>query len=77
MISYIHRLVFGPQAIIEKINLADFGVPECTRCHAHLRSGYALSLMGHLSLEHKMGEDQAIDAAIRMLELTRKRKVRS
>lgn len=70
MISYLHRLVFGIQAV-KYIHLPDHGIPECSWCHAFLRTGFALSLMGHLSQDHKMHEDAAIDTAIRMLDLVR------
>ena len=71
MISYLHRLVFGAQTVIKYIHLPDHGIPECNRCHVFLKTGFALSLMGHLSQDHKMHEDAAIDTAIRMLDLVR------
>ena len=76
MISYLHRLVFGPQTTLVKIDLALFGIADCLSCHSHLRSGFALSLMGHLSKAHKMGESEAIETAIRMLELLKVEKQR-
>lgn len=76
MISYIHRLMFGPQTTPAKIDLASFGITDCPSCHSHLRSGFALSLMSHLSKVHKMGENEAIETAIRMLELLKAEKQR-
>jgi hypothetical protein len=69
MISFIHRLVFGPKQSPQPIDLPGYGIVKCTRCHSHLRTGFALSLMGHLSTEHKMGENEAIYTAVHMLEL--------
>jgi hypothetical protein len=73
VISYLHRLVFGAHTTIsKKVDLSYFGVTNCLKCHSHLKSGFVLSLMGHLSAEHKMGEDQAIDAAIHMISLVKR-----
>jgi hypothetical protein len=69
MISMIHRWVFGVKPIMVPIDLPGHGVVNCPRCHTYLRTGFALSLMGHLERDHQMQEDVAIDTATRMLDL--------
>lgn len=54
--------------VLPKIDFPD-GVASCVSCHKYLRAGFALSLMAHLSREHQMHEDLAINTAERMLDL--------
>lgn len=60
----------------EPIDLKGHGVVDCSLCHKHLRAGFALSLMSHLTRGHKMHEDQAISTATHMLELMQQEKSR-
>lgn len=67
MLSLIRKwLAPAPQTAID---LQGYGVVDCSLCHKYLRTGFALSLMSHLSRSHDMHEDVAISTATHMLEL--------
>lgn len=69
MLSMLHRWAFGPKVPIAPIDLPGYGVIECKQCHLYLRTGFALSLIGHLERYHQMGENEAIEVGTHMLDL--------
>ncbi len=74
MLSLIRKWLAPEQK--KPIDLQGYGVVDCNRCHKYLRTGFTLSLMSHLSREHKMHEDLAISTATHMLELLQAEKSR-
>jgi hypothetical protein len=69
MLSMVHRWMFGPKAQPAHIDLPGYGVIECKDCHQFLRTGFALSLIGHLAKQHQMKENKAIEVGTHMLDL--------
>jgi hypothetical protein len=67
LLSLIRKWLVQDQP--KSIDLHGYGVIDCVLCHKYLRTGFALSLMTHLSQGHKMHEDLAISTATHMLEL--------
>lgn len=68
MLSRLRRCIFRrkPQKVID---LPVYGVIECRDCHQYLRTGFALSLIGHLKKHHKMVDNDAIEVGTHMLDL--------
>lgn len=75
MILLIHRWIFGAPALYAPIDLEQYGIPECKQCHTHLRTGFVLSLMAHLTTGHGFHEDKSIETAIRMVNLVVKQRL--
>jgi hypothetical protein len=49
---------------------------DCSQCHKFLRTGFALSLIGHLEQHHDMHEDDAIRVGTHMLDLLHEAKLK-
>jgi len=69
MLSMVHRWMFGPKAQPVQIDLPGYGIIECKDCHQFLRTGFALSLIGHLAKQHQMKENKAIEVGTHMIDL--------
>lgn len=76
MLSLLHRWAFGPKIPYTPIDLPGYGIIDCKDCHRFLKTGFALSLIGHLEKHHQMGEDKAIEVGTRMLDLLYAAKLR-